>query len=336
MPLLPISGGLIISGSFIVSGSTDFASGPISGSLIPYVSASTTSSFSLGSPDAAWKDLYVSNGTIYFLNGTGQQQGTLSTTADGLQLGSSQITGSLFIAPTVKGNIAYVMGYTSSYFVAEIAGKPSTAFSIYDSATSVNGVLYTAQNINAKYSVLPFDKKYTTYFIMNNGLEGVHNTYSSSLVLSLPPWVNTRMAPGETVTVYNMSSGSGLLDNGKLYIVSFLQQATQITNTFGPPYNVTINGTLNNGALLSGSWAPSGSGYVNVNPAITPATSHSIALQPGQKASFEMIIYPTSVDNSGPNYQGQEYPSTGSFDGTYITSGVDYLMGYRFVGIETI
>lgn len=334
MPLLPISGGLIISGSFIVSGSTDFASGPISGSLIPYVSASTTSSFSLGSPNAAWKDLYVSNGTIYFLNGTGQQQGTLSTTADGLQLGSSQITGSLFITPTHKYNL-YFSG-TSSYFVAEVAGKPSTAFSIFNNPTSVNGVLFTIQNTNGIYSVLPFDKKYTSYFVMNNGVEGVHNTYSSSLVLSLPPWVNTRMAPGETVSVYNMSSGSNLLDSGKIYVVSLVQQATATTSTSGAPYNITINSTVNNGALLSGSWAPSGSGYTNVNPAINAWTSQSIALNPGEKGIFEMIIYPAQVDISTPSYQGQRYPTTGSLDGTYLTNSVDYLMGYRFVGIETI
>jgi hypothetical protein len=55
----------------------------ISSSLVPFVaSGSTTSSFNLGSPTAAWKDIYVSNGTITFL----PSNTTLSTTDSGLIL----------------------------------------------------------------------------------------------------------------------------------------------------------------------------------------------------------------------------------------------------------
>ncbi len=40
----------------------------ISGSIIPAVGVGeTTSSFSLGSPTAAWKDIYVSEGSIKFI-----------------------------------------------------------------------------------------------------------------------------------------------------------------------------------------------------------------------------------------------------------------------------
>jgi len=57
----------------------------ISGSIIPATNgASTTSSFSLGSPTNGGKDIYVSNGTINFLDGSGTIQGTLSSTANGI------------------------------------------------------------------------------------------------------------------------------------------------------------------------------------------------------------------------------------------------------------
>jgi trimeric autotransporter adhesin len=57
----------------------------LSGSIIPNTDGvSSTSSFSLGSPTSAWKDIYVSNGTINFLDGAGNVQGTLSATANGL------------------------------------------------------------------------------------------------------------------------------------------------------------------------------------------------------------------------------------------------------------
>jgi hypothetical protein len=58
----------------------------VSGSIIPNVGVGeSTSSFSLGSSTAAWKDIWVSEGTIRFLDGEGNPQGTLSTTADGIQ-----------------------------------------------------------------------------------------------------------------------------------------------------------------------------------------------------------------------------------------------------------
>jgi hypothetical protein len=70
----------------------------MSGSIIPNVGVGeTTSSFSLGSPTAAWKDIWVSDGTINFINGAGVQQGSLSTSANGLQLNSTTISGSLTV-----------------------------------------------------------------------------------------------------------------------------------------------------------------------------------------------------------------------------------------------
>lgn len=75
-----ITGSLTTTGGIVTSGSI-----LISGSIIPNVaSGSFTSSFNLGSPEAAWKDIYVSNGTINFLDGSGTVQGTLSSTANGL------------------------------------------------------------------------------------------------------------------------------------------------------------------------------------------------------------------------------------------------------------
>ena len=59
----------------------------ISGSIIPNTDGvSATSSFNLGSITNAWKDIYVSNGTINFLDGTGSIQATLSSTEAGLAL----------------------------------------------------------------------------------------------------------------------------------------------------------------------------------------------------------------------------------------------------------
>lgn len=305
----------------------------MSGSIIPAVGAgSFTSSFSLGSATNAWKDIYVSNGTINFLNGAGVSQGTLSSTAGGLQLGNSQITGSLFQTPTNRYNTG-----STSYFVAEVQAKPSKALSIFNGADGINGDLLAVQNI---YSALPFDKTYNAYYIMNNGSTDFHEAYSGSLVLSLPPWMNTRHAPGETITVYNMSTGSELINNGEIYIVSMLQKVDGVGTASGlNGYASRVSSYFNNGALLSGSWSRTGNplqNYVNINPSYTPATTHSIAIQPGQKATFEVMIFPNSVDTATASYyNGTEYPTTGSYDSTYF-GGYEINMGYRFVGIEDL
>jgi hypothetical protein len=67
----------------------------ISGSIVPAVGAGEyTSSFSLGSATNAWKDLWVSNGTINFLGPNGSEQGRLSSNASGLSMNSLKVSGS--------------------------------------------------------------------------------------------------------------------------------------------------------------------------------------------------------------------------------------------------
>jgi len=58
----------------------------ISGSIIPAVGVGqTTSSFSLGSPTAAWKDIYVSEGSIKFVK-SGSEEVVLSAKDGGIQV----------------------------------------------------------------------------------------------------------------------------------------------------------------------------------------------------------------------------------------------------------
>lgn len=84
------SGFSIDSGSFAITGSNTFrgqqvVSGSIliSGSLVPTTANGTfTSSFSLGSPTNAWKDLYISQGSIIFVDAITQATSSFSITTD--------------------------------------------------------------------------------------------------------------------------------------------------------------------------------------------------------------------------------------------------------------
>ena len=80
-------------GQFATTGSNTFIGGQVisgsillSGSIIPTTpSGSFTSSFSLGSPTNAWKDLYISHGSIIFVDATTQETSsfTIETNAGG-------------------------------------------------------------------------------------------------------------------------------------------------------------------------------------------------------------------------------------------------------------
>ena len=94
--LVAAAGSVTISGSLLMSGS-----------ILPATSGSVTSSFSLGSATNAWKDIWVSNGSIYMLDSTGSIQTTIESTPTGLA-----ITGSLYgtVSSIIKGEATINFG----------------------------------------------------------------------------------------------------------------------------------------------------------------------------------------------------------------------------------
>jgi hypothetical protein len=99
----------------------------VKGNLIPgdpYVN--NTSSYSLGTPTAAWKDLYVSNGSVYFLNGNTSSSISLSPSGS-MVLNNTVITGSLI----VTGSTTSTGGFTGSLLgTSSLAINAQTASSV--------------------------------------------------------------------------------------------------------------------------------------------------------------------------------------------------------------
>jgi hypothetical protein len=154
----------------------------VSGSLIPNTDgASTTSSFSLGSPTNAWKDIYVSNGTINFLDGAGNVQGTVGAGSAG-----TVITGSLNVISYGNEELNLEnQGYTNGVFT-QLPKQRLTSAGIklaadYSSGLSLNAGLYTWFSD----PILPWDKKITSFYVYND----LSSSMSPSL-LYLPPIYN--------------------------------------------------------------------------------------------------------------------------------------------------
>jgi hypothetical protein len=102
------------SGTF---GNTLSSSFYISGSIIPNVAeGKTTSSFSLGSQTNAWKDLWISQGTIYFIGGNSQTQSISLNDKNEIVLSSFNLnTGSLVTTSSYNDLTGSYGELTSSY-----------------------------------------------------------------------------------------------------------------------------------------------------------------------------------------------------------------------------
>jgi hypothetical protein len=320
---ISVSGSPVITsnetGSFLTTGSNETIgdqtfSGSIliSGSIIPNTDGvSTTSSFSLGSPTAAWKDIYVSDGTINFLDGSGNVQGTI-----GAGTNATVITGSLVTVPSSP-----LTGFAfSSTLLNKSYTSADCAFALADSNNSFfpNPQTYLF-GVN---TVLPWDRKITAYSLYNNIL---YNTFDTSNVVSLPPIFNAGYSTGDLITVYNLGKVSPTLkSSGSIYVMATVQGVTQVDTG-----SKSVTGTFNTAYILSGSWG----NYTNVS-IVNPATTESIKIDPGQKATFEVVYWGTISPLPSASLAG--FPEDGySTNFTNVSPSTTRAI-YLFKGIENL
>lgn len=306
------------SNPFPFAGTAEFSGSIlVSGSIIPNTDgASTTSSFSLGSLTNAWKDIYVSNGTINFLDGAGNVQGTLGTGTN-----ATVITGSLQVVP-----INPLTGFTTSNgtLLHKSYTTADCAFAMFDPISySVNPQIYFGASLNDGLSlVLPWDKKIAAYSLVNNIPAGDSST---STVVSLPPIYNAGYSTGDIITVYNLGKASlGYKDAGSIYLVGSMQGVTNVDTS-----TKQITSTFNQSYVLSGSWG----NYTQINLS-NSATTSSIKLDPGQKATFEIVYWGTTSaapSASMNGFTGDGYQS----NFTNFNSSTTYTR-YLFKGIENL
>jgi hypothetical protein len=175
------TGSHAITGSLILtSGITTSGSILISGSIIPNVSStSITSSFSLGSATNAWKDIWVSNGTINFLNGAGQIQSSLGAGTSGTSIsGSLTISGSTISTGGFTGSLLGTAA-TASYIIGNrVVGAVSNA-------DDADRLYVTSDSTNQNY-LIPFTDGANSYgnFSTDSGNNILYNPSTNTLTLS--------------------------------------------------------------------------------------------------------------------------------------------------------
>ena len=236
-----ISGDLLIiqSGSidlFVVSSNGDTTiSGSIliSGSLIPNTDGvSSTSSFSLGSPTNAWKDIYVSNGTINFLDGDGSVQGTLSSTADGISTdGDAYFNGvrvgqgpaSDFGANTVLGGLALNSSTTNSFANTAIGAQTLQYLTTGESNTGVGSGAAQYLTTGEKNTAIGTSALYNNQISNFNvalGSSALYNTRggSNTALGAQAGFYSSGSSVGNIYIGFNAGPTSNTAENNKLYI----------------------------------------------------------------------------------------------------------------------
>ena len=246
----------------------------VSGSIIPALGSSSTSSFSLGSSTAAWKDVWVSQGTIHFLDGAGLSQGTLSTTANGIQS-----DGDIYVNSNVRvgkgpGNNGLNTVFGMGALQSNTSGSNNTAFGGSALSSNTTGELNTAIGLSS----MAFNSTgyYNTAvgqgsFYSNNGIAntavGVRagngsTDANNSTLMGYEALRNVTTGDGNTAIGYQAgfyASGSSnqnvylgyqagptasITENSKLYI-DFQQTNKPLIGGDFQQREVTVNGMLN-------------------------------------------------------------------------------------------
>ena len=205
-------GGATTGSNTFVGNQTITGSILISGSIIPAVGVGqTTSSFSLGSPTAAWKDIYVSEGSIKFIK-SGSEEVVLSAKDGGISIDGGSIISadgvsgqfitskSLDTSVTVKdSNNSLLMGPIEVETDKEIVVEEGSDLTIFGDIDIQN----VATADTASYAI-------TASYVLNSNPTF---PYSGSAVITGSLFVNNGLAEVLTINpntgVYKLSDYTG-------------------------------------------------------------------------------------------------------------------------------
>jgi len=224
------------SASFATTGSNTFVGNQIiSGNLIPAGPyTNNTSSYNLGSPTQAWKDLYVSNGSVTFINGA---------TSASIKLSGSNVVfdGASVILPTssivtAAATASYVNALNQNLIV-------SGNFIVHNTSTNLDSINSDSYYLydNSGTGSIDWDSK---VLYANNG--------ASQLNWSDPDYIqllNIKTGSASNVAIID-GSGRLFYTASNALSVKTAQTASYL-NTLNQ--NLTLSGSLNVSAGITGS-----------------------------------------------------------------------------------
>jgi hypothetical protein len=281
-PAGPAGGGINTS-SFATTGSNTFVGSQIiSGNLIPagpYVN--NTSSYNLGSPTQAWKDLYVSNGSVYFLNGNISSSISLDDNGN-IALPSASLTGSLL-------------------------GTASFATTASHALTASFAPNYVLTNITSSM-LQPY--------VLTNDTASMLQPYvlTSSTSSMLQPYVLTSQTSSMSVATASLAlRASGSLTGSLLGTASWASSSITASYVSGNIFTST-NPALSSSYALTASYAMNGGGGPPVD------TSTFVTTSSFNDFTSSINSWTSSIDSALPNYAvlsgGNAFVGTQTIEGS--------------------
>jgi hypothetical protein len=306
-----------ITGSLIVNASSSFQNIAVSGNILP----GTNNVYNLGSVDKYFKEIFVSTGSINFVDNTGIKTTISSVAGGGIQIGSVQITTSSISFVDITGSITQTIAQSSS-LGSTSNFTPTSSFNAYTQSfsssvsTSFSSSLASVTSLSSSVSA--------SITSLSSSVSSSVTSLSSSLT-SVNTAQNTRLTTIESVTGSYETKGRG--------IVSGSSQITY-TNISSIPSGI-VSGSTQITPLLPTN-VVSGSSqitYVNISSIPSGIVSSSAQLENANITNLT-ITNLTTVNQtasvlftSGSNRFGDFGDDTHSFTGSVKISGSFTLVG---------
>ena len=283
----------------------------ISGSIIPNVGAGElTSSFSLGSPEAAWKDIYVSNGSIKFIS-SGSTAVTLSAQNGGISVNGGSIisangvSGQFITSKSLDTNTT-VKDYNNSLLLGpidietdkEIVVEEGSDLTIFgdienvvpdnlsirslnvDLNTSLNGALAVTNDINASGKIE--SSFYTNNKIINSDI--FINDNDSALII------------GETISVEEDKEIS-IEDDSELTIFGDIETPNLVDNSlfatsasFADTSSYTTSASYSDTSSYTNSASYSDIASYTISASYTDTSSYAVTSSYSDTASYVLNV----------------------------------------------
>jgi hypothetical protein len=219
-----------ITGSLIVNASSSFQNIAVSGNILP----GTNNVYNLGSVDKFFKEIFVSTGSINFVDNTGIKTTISSVAGGGIQIGSVQITTSSISFVDITGSVTQTiaqsssLGSTSNFTPTSSFNEYTQSFSasVSSSITSISSSVTTTITTLSSSVSTSFSLSAASVTSLSSSVSSSVTSLSSSLT-SVNTTQNSRLGTIESITGSYATTGSntffGLQTfSGSVYIANDL------------------------------------------------------------------------------------------------------------------
>ena len=215
----------VLEGNYTFVGEQEF-----SGSLIPNVGVGEyTSSFSLGSATNAWKDLWVGEGSVNFVNASTGNTASISLgeddvisvqefrTSGSLQIGGNLVvTGSVYMYPGSGGVTSSLEG-TASYALSGAPNLATTGSNIFVGNQTLSGSVIPSQTpsqFTSSYSLGSEDNLWKKLWVGDISASGITYLSKTPGGIGTTGTLNIESGPGYEIVFKGSTSAVNILNEG--------------------------------------------------------------------------------------------------------------------------